>query len=478
MPNFKSDLADFSVSYLKKLGAKYSEARLELVSSNSFILKNGIAEIAEFESCEGIGIRFIVDGCYGFVSTNNLNRESIKKLLDLSYKKVKFSLPVIVDKVELSDETANKAKIKVTPKKDAMSISPEEKLKTLTEIDKSIKSLKYNVPSSYFSLSDSQTKKYIVNSEGTKIYSSYPLINFYYFITMKVQSELVQRYWQHGNTKGWEALKNWNLDNNLKEQMKLLAKNSIEGISSPKGKIDVITGPEVTGIIAHESGGHPYEADRILGREAAQAGESFVTKDFIGKRMGSEEINVVDDSTIPNSFGYYLFDDEGVKARRKYIIKKGVINEFLNNRETSSKLNSKSNASARASGYNREAIVRMSNTFFEPGTHKFDELVKGVKKGIYLKNFNEWNIDDKRLNQKYVGCESYLIENGKITKPVKGPVIEIDTYKLYSSIDAVSKDNFELHAATCGKGEPMQGIPVLMGGPSLRIRGINLSFPK
>ncbi|HLD88899.1 MAG TPA: metallopeptidase TldD-related protein, partial [Candidatus Nanoarchaeia archaeon] len=88
-------------------------------------------------------------------------------------------------------------------------------------------------------------------------------------------------------------------------------------------------------------------------------------------------------------------------------------------------------------------------------------------------NFMEWNIDDKRLNQKYVGAESYLIENGKITRPVKMPVLEIQTPVLYRSIDAVA-DNVEYHAGTCGKGEPMQGIPIWLGGPSLRIKNVKV----
>ena len=85
-------------------------------------------------------------------------------------------------------------------------------------------------------------------------------------------------------------------------------------------------------------------------------------------------------------------------------------------------------------------------------------------------SFMEWNIDDKRLNQKYVGAEAYLIENGRITKPVKRPILETTTPEIWSSIVKIA-NNMEFHAATCGKGEPMQGVPVTMGGPSALLRG-------
>src|SRR3989344_2176554 len=114
---------------------------------------------------------------------------------------------------------------------------------------------------------------------------------------------------------------------------------------------------------------------------------------------------------MEGSYCYYLYDDEGVKARKKYLQKKGVITEFLQNRQTAHEFNLKSNGSARASAFDREPLIRMSNTLVEPGSFSETEIFEGIKKGIYLKSFMEWNIDDKRWQQKYVGNEAYLIEN-------------------------------------------------------------------
>ena len=192
-----------------------------------------------------------------------------------------------------------------------------------------------------------------------------------------------------------------------------------------------------------------------------------------GKRIGSPAVTIVDDPTIENGFGYYLFDDEGVKARRKVLMKNGIVNEFLHNRETAAKMGLKSNGGARANGYDKEPLVRMSNTFVLPGNYDDEELFEGVKKGIFLKSFMEWNIDDKRWQQKYVGNEAYLIENGKITKPVRNPILEITTPGLWNAVDALGK-KMEHFAGSCGKGEPMQGIPAWMGGPMMRLRNVHI----
>lgn len=463
------DLADFAVNFALKQKASYAEARLENIEANGFVLKNGVFEISGFERSSGIGIRIIKDGVLGFIATDNLKKKQISELIKKSLKiqhKTKLKTETTFaksPKVVAKDIVKQKIKIK--------DISPEEKLNYLMDIEKNVKS--DNVPFRYFALGDHISKKYFVNSEGTKIYSEIPNIGFHYIITIKEGSKTKQRYWQFGNCTGWEITKQWNISKDLKEQVKILRNNLKNSIKSPKQPVDIIVGHEVTAIISHESCGHPYEADRILGREAAQGGESFVTPDMIGQEISNPIVNIVDHPNIPKSPGYFKYDDEGVKQKKKYLIKEGKINEFLHNRETSYQLNLKSNASARASSYNKEPIIRMSNTYMLPGEFKEEELFEDIKLGVYIKNFGEWNIDDKRAHQRYIGNESYLIKNGKLTVPVRSPILEISTLGFYRAIDAIS-NKIKMYAATCGKGEPIQGINVGLGGPLIRLRNIKL----
>jgi TldD protein len=276
-----------------------------------------------------------------------------------------------------------------------------------------------------------------------------------------------------GASKGWEATKEWGLLNRGETEAKTLEKLLIKGKRAKTGQMDLVVGPEVAGIIAHESIGHPAEADRILGREAAQAGKSYMEASWIGKQIGSKSSAIVDDPTLPDSYGFYLWDDEGVKARKRILVKDGKIKEFLHNRETASKFKTLSNGAARANLYSVEPLIRMANTYFPPGDWTLEELIGEVKHGVYMKNFMEWNIDDKRVNQRYVGLEAYQIEKGEILGPIKLPFLEISTFELHKKLDARGKD-LAFQAAECGKGDPLQGIPVWIGGPSLRFRGVRI----
>ncbi|MBN2567141.1 TldD/PmbA family protein [Candidatus Woesearchaeota archaeon] len=464
-----ADIAEFAVEKAREAGASFAEARMVSTEGSNFLLKNGNLEISEFNKVSGLGLRFIKDGAMGFLSSNVLSRDNLSRMIRRTLATISKSR--INERVPFAEGKAVVDRYTVPQKRNLLDVDPAEKTGLLFEIEKFLASGTAKVPGRYLSLGDSVQEKLLLNSEGTRIESVTPRASFFYFLTIAHGDTSVQRYWQHGNAGGWEFVEGWGLPQKMAEEASALDRNAREGAAAPTGKLDVVCGPEVVGIMVHESVGHPYEGDRILGREAAQAGESFVKRGMLNTRIGSDVVDVSDDPRIEHSFAYYKYDDEGVPAVEKRLITKGMIREFLHNRSTAAALGTVSNAASRATDYDREAIVRMSNTFLKPGDHSEQELIEGITRGVYIKNFTEWNIDDRRLNQKYVGAECFLIENGRLTRPVIAPVIEIDTPTLWGSVDAVA-DNIEYHAGTCGKGEPMQGIPVWFGGPSMRLRNI------
>lgn len=345
-----------------------------------------------------------------------------------------------------------------------------EKIKILKELETNLKNQK-GISRRHLSLGDSKTEKYIVNSEGSSIFSSSPFVSLFWFLTVEKNGRTMQKYRHYATCGGYEMLEKEKPGEDAYENALAMKKCLEKGKKLTPGEYDVVLGPELVGIAVHESVGHPYESDRMLGRESAQAGESFVTPEMKGTRIGSPVVTVYDDPTILHSAAYYLYDDECVQARRKTLIHKGIISEFLLNRETAARTTEKSNGSARASEYDKEALIRMSNSYMEKGDHSQEELFEGIKKGVYIKGFMEWNINDTRMNQKYVGSEAYEIRNGKIGACVLNPSLEITTPRFWSSIDAAGKD-IKFFSATCGKGEPMQGILVSMGGPHVRLRKV------
>ncbi len=470
-----AELVSYAVKHAGELGAEYAEARLQGTVDTVCRLRNGTPEPPAMEDSRGIGVRVLVGGALAFAASNNMNHDSVKEIVVEAVKRARASNILLPHKIEFSHTKTESANWKAEEKRRLEDVSVEEIYKLLSEIDaqvaKGFGSVSF--PVRYQVLVKSIEEKVFETSEGTHLSSRVPRLAGFFVLTALHEGKTVQRIYQVGETGGWEAKDRMKLLERVPEQAEIMAKVLKTSAKPPTGNVDVILSPELSGIAAHESTGHPYEADRILGREAAQAGESYLKAKDVGMRIGSAEAFVSDDPTLPHSLGFYLYDEEGVQARKRQLLKAGLVNELLQNRATGTVFRVQSNAAARAVAYNYEPIIRMANTFVEPGDYTFEELLEDVKEGVYIKSFTEWNIDDKRLNARYVGLEAYHIEQGEMKEMVRSPVLEISTPKFWGSVAARSKD-LDFQAATCGKGEPSQGAPVWTGGPHMKLTNIRL----
>lgn len=465
-------MVDFALDYARSKKVEYAEARANNTKYDGLAIKNGVLDAFFSTVDSGFCVRILANGGLGFASSNKWTREEAKAIVNMAYKFATAAKRR--DKITFAEQKSVKTKWSAEQKKKIEDVPPDKRISELMEVDKTLSSQEMKIPGRIITSSTTLAEKYFVNSEGSEISSFVPKIGANAFITVVENGEPQQASKQFGRSGGWEAFDEWKMTETLLHEAKVLQKLIKEGKAVRAGTMDLVCGKEVTGIACHESCGHPMEADRILGREMSQAGRSFIYPNgpyWIGTRIGNDIVTIVDDPTVKNSYGYYEYDDEGTKAGRRYLYKKGVINEFLQNRETAAKLGTKSNSSSRSVNYNREAIVRMANTFLLPGDWTEEEIIEDVKYGIYMKSFTEWNIDDRRFNQRYVGREAYVIEDGELKHPVARPVIETTTKNWWSAVDAISK-KVEYDAATCGKGDPMQGAPVYVGGPAIRLKEV------
>jgi len=474
------DLLRSAVEKALSLGASYAEARYQLDYHEEVSLRNGFPVAGGSSVNSGIAVRVIVNGAMGFASTNRLKQNSVRNAVERAVALARASARLVKRPIEMSEENLGKDKVLVRPRVRFEHVDVQDRVEALRAADQGLlegaRSSGVEAPSRFIGLTCGHTEKHVINSDGADVYSWIPRVAISFFYQLASDGRSIFRHKDLGESRGWEGFERWRLDDYLREDAEAVGLVLRKGIAPPEGEMDVVLGPEVVGLICHESAGHPGEADRMLGREAAQAGETYIKPDLLGTRIGSDAVTVVDDPTLPGSYGFYLYDEEGVKARERVLIERGVLRELLQNRETAAVLGTKSNGASRASAYDREPIVRMANTYMKPGDHSLEELIEGISFGVYIKTYSEWNIDDKRWNQRYTGVEAYLIRNGRLAEPVYKPILEITTKGLYSSIDAVGKD-LEMTAGYCGKGEPMQAIPVWFGGPSVRVRKVRLLRP-
>jgi len=222
----------------------------------------------------------------------------------------------------------------------------------------------------------------------------------------------------------------------------------------------VIADPELAGVFAHEAVGHACEGDHVI------TGES-VLQNKIGQTIGSEHVTIYDDPTYPHGWGSFKYDMEGVLARKRLLIERGILKEFITNREVAAKLGVASNGGARAQSYAFRPIVRMSNTCIATGDHTFEEMLEDIDHGIYLKGTRGGQVDPAKGTFQFSAMEAFMIEHGKITTPLLDVSLSGLTLETLKNIDAVAKD-FDIHIGYCGK--EAQSVPAGDGSPHVRIR--------
>lgn len=233
---------------------------------------------------------------------------------------------------------------------------------------------------------------------------------------------------------------------------------------APAGVMPVVLAGEAGGTMIHEAVGHGLEADH------AEEGLS-VYSGRLGEKVASSLITVIDDPTLPNLYGSYEVDDEGVPARRTLLIEGGILRDFLYDRYTAFKFHRQSNGHGRRENFRHLPIPRMSNTFIAPGPHRAEEILRSIQRGLLVKKMGGGEVNPLTGDFVFEVREGYYVERGEIAYPVKGATLVGNGPKVLEIIDMVA-DDLHFDPGTCGKDG--QGVPVSDGQPTLRIPEITV----
>ena len=247
----------------------------------------------------------------------------------------------------------------------------------------------------------------------------------------------------------------------------------------PEGLTTVVLDGEQLALQVHESIGHALELDRILLTEASYAGTSWVRPRDIGSaRFGSELLEVTADATLPGGLGSFGWDDEGVPAHRETLIEGGVLRGALSNRESAAAIGlERSGGCARADGFARQPIVRMTNVSIEPGTAgALEDLIADTDEGLYLETNRSWSIDDRRLHFQFATEVGREIRSGRLGRLYRNASYAGIGPRFWGSLDAVcGPGEWRLWGLTnCGKGEPGQVMAVSHGAAPARFRDVQV----
>jgi TldD protein len=246
----------------------------------------------------------------------------------------------------------------------------------------------------------------------------------------------------------------------------------------PAGRTTLVLGDEQLALQVHESIGHALELDRILLGEASYAGTSWVTQADIGTLVyGSPLLAISADATLPHGLGSFGWDDEGVAAQRTMLIEDGVVRATLSDRQSAAAIGAASGGTARADGFARQPMVRMTNISLEPGDGgTLEELIDGVRSGVFMDTNRSWSIDDRRLNFQFGTEVCREIRDGRLGRLLRNPTYAGVTPTFWRSLDAVaSAPAWRLwNVLDCGKGQPGQTAHVSHGTAPARFRDVEV----
>ncbi len=424
----------------------------------------------------GIMVEVLCNGQFGYAATNDMTLSGVNNAAKNAYQNAMIASKNSLFKFNPDVRPKAVGNYKSPFLKNASSLSAGEINQILVKSNKFLKSSEKVISAISMVM--------IVESEFNYVCTNGSDANQQFLILISDQAvnvkhnDVIQRrsMGRMGHQMGLEAL---NEDIVLQNCEKILteALELVKAEECPSEKMDVIVAPSQMVLQIHESIGHPLEIDRILGDERNYAGWSFVRlKDFGKLKYGSDLMNVTFDPTISNEMASYMFDDGGMKAEKKYLIKNGKLIRGLGGMESQARSSIPAVANFRSSSWNRAPIDRMANLNLEPGESSFDDMVSSVEKGIYVETNKSWSIDDYR-NKFQFGMEyGRLIENGELTKVVKNPNYRGVTTPFWNSLKMVGdKSTFEVFGTpNCGKGEPNQVIRVGHATPACLFSNIEV----
>lgn len=241
---------------------------------------------------------------------------------------------------------------------------------------------------------------------------------------------------------------------------------NLESVAAPAGEMPVVLGAGWPGILLHEAIGHGLEGDFNRKKTSAFAG-------LMGKRIGSKGVTVIDDGTIPDRRGSLSIDDEGTPTNRTVLIEDGILTGYIQDRQNARLMGMKPTGNGRRQSYAHLPMPRMTNTIMLAGEASRDDMIRSIPRGLYAANFGGGQVDITSGKFVFSASEAYLIENGKITAPVKGATLIGNGPDALTKVDMIGSD-FELDPGigTCGKQG--QGVPVGVGQPSIKISGLTV----
>lgn len=496
----KKRLADAALNAAKAKGATYADVRIGRYL-NQFVItrEDRVQNIVNTESF-GVGVRVIANGCWGFAAIVDAKNESdTAKAAETAVAIAKANSKIQKEPVQLAPQKGfGEVSWKAPIQKNGFEVPVKEKVDLLMAVNGAAMANGANFVNSVLFMVNEQ--KYFASTDGSYIDQDIHRIwpNFTVtaidrqtgvFQTRNSLSAPMGMSYDYLQTNPKDKITGittrYNMGYDMLEDVTAAAKQAKQKVAAKSveaGKYDLILDPSHTWLTIHESVGHPLELDRVLGYEANFAGTSFATLDKWQSKnfnYGSKQVNFIADKIQPGSLGAVGWDDEGVKTKQWDLVKDGVLVNYQAIRDQAHIIGEKeSQGCCYADSWGSVQFQRMANVSLAPGKEKLsvDEMIKDVKRGIYIIGDGSFSIDQQRYNFQFGGQLFYEIKDGQIAGMLRDVSYQSNTQEFWNSCVKVCDDrDYRLGGSFFdGKGQPSQSSAVSHGSSTARINGVNV----
>jgi TldD protein len=463
-PDVKSYLDHFEVTpeMLQKViaeamsrGGDYADLFFEHKISNTLGLEDGNVNQAYSNVDYGVGVRVLKGDQTGFAYTETTTLQDMLKVAKTAANIAND--PVTFKQSEFTEKTIPNY-YKVSQKWENSTV--EEKIPYVQKVNDRLHELDEKITKARVFMSDESAHVLFYNSEGLLTYDYRPMATLVAVCVMEKDGQIENDYSGRSVRQGFEFL-----DDELVEELaqEAIAKtNFLFGAGKPKaGELPVVLGAGGSGILLHEAMGHPFEAD------FNRKGESIFS-DKMGKSVAKDFINIVEDGTMEHNRGALNIDDEGNDVKKIYLVKDGVLESYLHDRISAKHYGVDPTGNGRRQSFRHAPIPRMRITYMENGPHTTDDLISSVDYGVYVDNFTNGQVKIGAGDFTFFVKSGTLIENGKLTQPIKDINIIGNGPQALADITMAAGDYKTATGSwTCGKGG--QSVPVGMGLPSVLV---------
>jgi len=431
-------------------------------ANQHWVLEDGKVKDGSFHLDQGAGIRSMVGEKTGLAYSEDLSLSALQKTAKAARK-------IVTSGKDQSFKVNNPSNFPMYyPAENPMDMLKAEKIiALLSALDKRARSLDPKVKQVIASFSCSHQRILIMSSDGTFNADSRPLTRLSISVIVEngTQRERgnaggggrylpMQYFW---NNKGEPSETAFQYVDEAVRQALI----NFDAKPSPAGQMTVVLGNGWPGILLHEAIGHGLEGD--FNRK-----KTSVFSNLMGQSIANESCTVVDDGTLENKRGSLTIDDEGVPSQNTTLIKNGKLVNYMQDKRNARLLGTKSTGNGRRESYAHQCIPRMTNTYMLPGQYDPNEIIQSVEKGIFAQNFGGGQVDITSGKFVFSASESYLIENGKITHPLKGATLTGSGAEVLKKVSMIGNDlSMDPGVGVCGKDG--QSVPVGVGQPTVKV---------